>query len=152
MNSSSVSLLLIGLCVLIGAALSTQSGINARLSAGVQAPILAALISFSVGTITLSILALLMGELHLPSSSLSNIPWWAWTGGLLGAFVVAGIIYAAPQVGALALAVGIVFGQVLASLIFDQFGWLGYPQIDISPSRLAGAGMILLGLWLVANK
>lgn len=96
-------------------------------------------------------MALAMGHFsHF--SGFQGIPPWAWTGGVLGAFIVAGIVYVAPQVGALALAGGIVLGQVIASLIFDQFGFLGYPQIQVTPSRIAGALLILVGLWLVSNK
>ncbi|MFK4754214.1 DMT family transporter [Oceanobacter antarcticus] len=147
-----MSVNLVLLCVAAGSALSTQSGINARLSAGLQSPLLAALVSFGTGTLVLALLAGVMGHYHLPESALTTLPWWAWTGGILGAFIIASIVYVAPQVGALALAVGIVVGQVLASLLFDQFGLLGYPQINVTPQRLAGAGMILVGLWLVVNK
>jgi bacterial/archaeal transporter family-2 protein len=61
-------------------------------------------------------------------------------------------VFAAPKIGALVLVASLVLGQVIASLVFDQFGWLGYPQISISPQRLIGAALILIGMWLVANK
>lgn len=150
--SGSTYLLLIMLCIGAGAALSTQSGVNARLSAAVQSPMLAALISFAVGTLSLAIMSLLLDQYRPLGPAFSQLPLWAWCGGILGAFVVATMVYAAPQVGALVLVSGIVLGQVTASLILDQFGLLGFPQIDISPQRLIGAVMIVGGLWLVANK
>jgi bacterial/archaeal transporter family-2 protein len=145
------SLLLVAMCIAAGAFLSTQSGINARLSAGLQSPLMAALISFGTGTVVLLLATLLLQELK-PLAGAANLPWWVWTGGILGAFIVATIVFAAPKIGALVLVASLVLGQVIASLVFDQFGWLGYPQISISPQRLIGAALILIGMWLVANK
>ena len=54
--------------------------------------------------------------------------------------------------GALLLAVSIICGQVTASLVYDHHGWLGYPTINLSPSRVLGALLIVVGVVLVARK
>jgi hypothetical protein len=84
------SLLLVAMCIAAGAFLSTQSGINARLSAGLQSPLMAALISFGTGTVVLLLATLLLQELK-PLAGAANLPWWVWTGGIPGAFIVATI-------------------------------------------------------------
>ena len=76
------------LALAAGVCLPTQAGINSRLNLWTQSPILAAAISFAVGTLALIIYALI---LRIPIPSYSNMgqqPWWVWSGGLLGAFPV----------------------------------------------------------------
>jgi transporter family-2 protein len=52
----------------------------------------------------------------------------------------------------LVLAISIVCGQVLASLVLDQNGWLGYPKIEITFNRILGALFLVIGLFLVVKK
>src|SRR5919108_469601 len=53
-------------------------------------------------------------------------PWWVWIGGALGAFYVAASIVTAPRLGAATLIALVVAGQAVASLLIDQFGWVGF--------------------------
>jgi transporter family-2 protein len=77
------------------------------------------------------------------------VPWWVWIGGLLGAFYVAGSIVTAPKLGAVTLVAAIVFGQTLASVLVDQFGWVGFKEHHASPGRLAGVVLVAAGVVLV---
>jgi len=43
-------------------------------------------------------------------------------------------------------------GQITASLIFDQDGWLGYPKIELSYNRILGALLIIFGVLLVTKE
>jgi transporter family-2 protein len=52
----------------------------------------------------------------------------------------------------LVLAISIVVGQIVASLVLDQNGWLGYPKIDITLNRVIGALFVVVGLILVVKK
>jgi transporter family-2 protein len=61
-------------------------------------------------------------------------------------------IFLAPKLGALVLAISIVVGQIVASLVLDQNGWLGYPKIDITLNRVIGALFVVVGLILVVKK
>jgi transporter family-2 protein len=86
----------------------------------------------------------------LPSlARLGDVPWWVWIGGLLGAFYVAGSIVTAPKLGAVTLAAAIVFGQTLASVLVDQFGWVGFKEQHASPGRLIGVLLVATGVVLV---
>ena len=86
----------------------------------------------------------------LPSlSKLGGAPWWVWIGGLLGAFYVAGSIFAAPKLGAVTLIAAVVAGQSVASLLIDQFGWVGFKEHHISPGRVAGMALVASGVALV---
>lgn len=132
-----------------GATIAAQPGINATLARGLGAPVLAALVSFTVGTAALALLALARQE-ALPSvASLRGIPWWAWTGGLLGAFFVGMSIVAAPRLGAGTLVAVAIAGQLSAALLLDHFGWLGFAERAATWPRLLGVGLLLGGAALV---
>ncbi|MFU8765107.1 MAG: DMT family transporter [Haliea sp.] len=143
---------LLGCSLLIGACGTTQAGLNARLRLALYSPIQAAFISFVTGTLLLGALTLISGEPWPTRAALAALPWWAWLGGLLGAFNVAMSVYLAPRLGALSLAISIVCGQVLASMLLDHNGWLGYPRIELSGQRLLGAVLIIAGVCLVARR
>jgi len=135
--------------VAAGAMLPFQFGVNAQLSHWVGSPIRAAFVSFLVGTIALLIVSAFVRR-PLPSlARLGDVPWWVWIGGLLGAFYVAGSIVTAPKLGAVTLAAAIVFGQTLASVLVDQFGWVGFKEQHASPGRLIGVVLVATGVVLV---
>jgi transporter family-2 protein len=135
--------------VAAGAMLPIQFGINAQLSQWVGSPIRAAFVSFLVGTIALLVITAFVRR-PLPSlARLGDVPWWVWTGGLLGAFYVAGSIVAAPKLGAVTLAAAIIFGQTLTSVLADQFGWVGFKEHHATPGRLAGVVLVGVGVVLV---
>ena len=135
--------------VAAGAMLPFQFGINSQLSHFVGSPIRAAFVSFLVGTIALLIISAFVRK-PLPSlARLGDVPWWVWIGGLLGAFYVTGSIVSAPKLGAVTLAAAIVFGQTLASVFVDQFGWVGFKEHHASPGRLLGVVLVAGGVVLV---
>ena len=137
---------------LVGLSLASQAGINAQLREALASPVQAAFISFLIGTIMLGIMLVVQKD-HWPSlNEARNIPWWAWLGGLLGAFNVAMSIYLVPKLGAVALAISVVCGQVIASVFYDHYGVIGYPKIEISFNRIAGAAFLILGVILVSRK
>ena len=151
MNTSSTYFLLT--CSLaIGCSLASQAGVNSQLRLAVNSPIQAAFLSFFIGTVILGSLSLLQGNSWFKSGSVANIPWWAWLGGAFGAFNIAMSVFLAPKMGALTLAVSVVCGQVVASLVLDQNGWLGYPKIELSLPRVLGALLIVGGVILVSKK
>jgi len=144
--------LLLPISILIGISLASQAGVNSQLRLALSNPIQAAFISFLVGTLILGIIAFLQGDTWFKSATLTTIPWWAWIGGLLGAFNIAMSIFLAPKLGAVVLTVSVVCGQILASLALDHNGWLGFPKIEISIYRVVGAIFVVIGLVLVAKK
>jgi transporter family-2 protein len=100
----------------------------------------------------LTAIAVSQGAKWIDGNALAGLPWWAWLGGVLGAFNVAMSIFLAPRLGALLLAGSVITGQIVASLLLDKFGWLGYPKIPIDGQRAIGAMLMLCGLYLVASR
>jgi bacterial/archaeal transporter family-2 protein len=132
-----------------GAMIPFQAGVNAQLATWLHSPIRAAFVSFLVGMIGLLVIAALVFRPYPSVHRLGNAPWWVWIGGLLGAFYVAGSIVTAPRLGAATLIALVVAGQTVASLLVDQFGWVGFAERHVTPGRLAGMLLVLGGVTLV---
>ena len=134
----------------IGLVIPLQSAVNNALGTALgSGAVLAALVSFAVGTLTLLGVGALTGQPFAALVGLSRIPWWQWLGGVMGAFFVFGSTLLAPRIGLAAMVALIVAGQVCSSLVFDRLGWIGLPVRGISWLRLAGAVLILAGAVLV---
>ncbi|HSY07456.1 MAG TPA: DMT family transporter [Steroidobacteraceae bacterium] len=136
---------------LAGVLLTVQVGLNSTLGRAVGNVRFAILMNFLVGSVGLLIYFAAAGG-GLPSrSGLAAAPAWAWFGGLLGACYVAVATLVGPRIGAAALLALTVLGQLLASLLVDQFGWLGFPLQPISLTKLAGAALLLGGVGLIVR-
>lgn len=139
----------LGLALFIGMLLPLQALINASLGKQTTGPLFASLASFAVGSMVLCVWWL-ASKPSLDLSALARVPWWAWTGGLIGAFYVAGATMLIPRMGAAALICVVVFGQVIGSLALDHFGVL-HARTPIDPLRLFGALLVIAGALLVVK-
>jgi transporter family-2 protein len=133
--------------VLIGAILPLQGLINARLGAHVGGPVVAAFVSFLVGTVMLG-LFLLATRTPVAMQGSLKLPAWVWAGGVFGAIYVACFTVLVPRIGAAGMICLAVLGQVTASLLLDQFGVLQAPK-PVDALRLLGASLVLAGVVLV---
>lgn len=130
-------------------AMPTQAVVNSRLANSVDSPILAAFISFAVGTIALFVYILLTGVPLNNLAASTNAPLVAWVGGFLGAFFVSVMATIVPRIGvALSFSLAIA-GQMLITLLIDHFGWLGVEVKPINPVRVLGATLITVGVVLI---
>jgi transporter family-2 protein len=143
---------LIPLTLLAGALLSVQAGVNTRLRVALGDPGLAALVSFLVGTLALALFAAARRP-ELPSAAaLARVPWWAWTGGVLGAVYVGGVTIVAPRLGAATLTALVVAGQLAMALALDHFGWVGFERRPADLVRVAGVVLVVVGAVLASRK
>ena len=148
------TVLLVVLAALAGMILPMQPGINSMLQSKLGSAWVAALVSFTVGTlILLATVALLRVSANpniLPDlPSIRSAPWWAWLGGLIGAIFVSSSIVLAPKLGAVLFVGAVVFGQMFSSVLLDQFGAVGYAKQSVNPGRLAGVLLILIGVAMI---
>jgi len=54
-----------------------------------------------------------------------------------------------PRLGAATTLALVVVGQMVGSLLLDQFGLFGTPQHPVSVIRIAGAACLILGVVLI---
>ncbi len=142
------------LSLVSGMALTLQVGFNGQLRSKVGSPVLSSFISFLVGTIGLSLVlayTILSGSYSLSDSTnmLKGIRWWMFTGGLLGAFYIFVTIFASPKIGFANMFSLVICGQIILSIIFDHFGFLGNKIHLINPQRALGVALLIAGVTII---
>ena len=133
----------------IGLLLPLQVGINAELAERLSSPIAASFFSFVVGAIGLMICWLVSRDPWPDLNTVTSFPKWIWLGGLIGAFAVFGGIISGPKIGLLSLVTLVLTGQLLASIIMDHNGLLGFPVREISFGRTSGSFLLLIAVILI---
>lgn len=139
------------LALLVGAGLVVQVGLNMAISRVLGSAPAAALVNFLVGSLILATLVALLRPDWPTRAQLSSIPLWAWLGGAFGAAYVATATFAGPRLGALMLLALTVAGQMLASIIVDHYGLLGFAEQPVTMTRLLGVALLAAGIFLVAR-
>ena len=132
-----------------GAAIATQAVVNGQLTAGIGGnTVVAALVSFFVGTVILAVIAISRGGMTGALAALPAQSLWKYLGGFLGAGFIFSTTFLAPRIGLANLLALIIAGQLIASMTIDHFGLLGALQRPVSPIKLCGALVLLLGVAL----
>lgn len=137
------------IALLAGAMMPTQAATNSKMSLFVGSPILAAFVSFLVGTVALFVYALLSGETLASLVEARNAPPIAWIGGFLGAFFVAAAVMLVPRIGVAMTFSLFIAGQMIVTLVLDHFGLLGVPVKEVSLARIGGILLITAGVVLI---
>lgn len=138
--------------VAMGMMITAQSGINSQLRMALGHPVVAATVSFLVGTAGLIFVWMVMRVPMPDMKHASAVPLWGWTGGLLGAAYITGAVVLAPRLGAAVLIASVMAGQLVAALLLDHFGLLGFVRQSLTPTRLAGAALLLAGVFLIQRR
>jgi len=151
------SIVIVLLAALAGMILPMQPGINSVLRSSLGSAWVAALVSFSVGTLilltTVTLLRLSANPKIIPNlEAIRSAPWWAWLGGLIGAIFVSSSIVLAPKLGAVLFVGAVVFGQMFSSVLLDHFGVSGFRQQPMNAGRIAGIALILFGVVLILRS
>lgn len=139
--------------VLGGMALALEASILGPLGADIGR-LSASLSIFLIGVLVFSLaMAVLMlaGRRNYLSilAGLPKQPRWLLTGGLVGFVYTIVLTITTPLVGVGITMVGILSGQITASLAIDHFGLLGSPHRAIDIYRVLALMLILLALWLI---
>lgn len=138
--------------VLAGVAITLQSGINYQLRAALNHPVMAAFISFMVGTLALVFILLLSKQPAPPLTVYSGINWYKFTGGLFGVFVVTVTLLSVKEIGVANMFVLIIAGQLITAVCMDHFGVLGLNVSPVTLKKLLGILCLVAGAWLVNKK
>ena len=140
----------LALAFAIGCMIPLQAAINARLRDHLdQSTLLAALVSFTVGTLALAVMAVVTNQRWQALGGVAEAKSWQLTGGLLGAVFVFATTLLAPKIGLAKMAALVIAGQVAMALIADHYGWIGLAVREIDPVRAAGAVLVLVGVVMV---
>ena len=130
-----------------GIGLAVQPPTNAALGRSIESVLLAALVSFAVGTLILIGVWLIADR--TPLANLREARSWMFLGGAYGAFFVSAAAFAAPRLGLASMLTIMIATQLVAALVIDRFGLVGLPKAPISGVRLIGVALVLVGAVLV---
>jgi transporter family-2 protein len=81
--------------------------------------------------------------------SWQEVPWYAFSAGVLGLVIVTTISYTVPRLGLSKAFTIIVASQFVTAALLDNFGLLGAVMRPLGISRLLGFGVLTLGVWLI---
>jgi transporter family-2 protein len=147
--------LLLGLLALVaGALIPVQAAANAALSKSLQGNVgYAALTLFAVAGAATTIAAIVLIPSSAPSwGQFRAAPAWSFIGGAIVAVYVLTITFLAPRLGVGAAISLIVTGQILAALLIDHYGLMRSLQFPLTPGRLAGAALMIVGAFLALRR
>lgn len=133
------------LTVTVGFLLPVQTAINSRLRVSVKSTFAATLVAFIVGSATLGAIVALR---HLSLTPTPETPWWAFTGGILGAAALLLLILIFPIVGAVESVILPLIGKVITGITIDHLGWMNSPVQHISLWRVVGLFLVLAGVYI----
>lgn len=141
---------LYGIALLAGVANAVEPGQNATLAKATGQHLLAGLLCFAT-----ALLCFLLGLAFLrgrggSEARFTRVPWWAWPGGVLGAAIVVAQLYLAESLGAAPFLGLVVTGGVVASILLDHFGLVGFERHPAGRWRIAGGLLMVVGVTLVA--
>ncbi|HEX3032852.1 MAG TPA: DMT family transporter [Bacillota bacterium] len=139
-----------------GAVTTLQVGVNGNLRSALSSPVLASLISFTVGAVGLLAvygISVLSGIQGVPAlAALKQTQWWLWTGGLLGAFIVFSTIIIPPKIGYANMFALVIAGQLVLAILFDHFGIFGNQVHSINPYRAAGVVLMIISVYVIQTN
>lgn len=137
------------LAIAAGVSVVIQQALNANLRSALHSAAWSGFISYAVGLACMALLALAFRD-PVPSASVAaRIPLWAWSAGVFGAIFIGLGIFLVPLLGAATFLALLVTGQMLGSIAFDHFGWLGLTQRPVDAPRLIGVALLIGGVVLI---
>jgi transporter family-2 protein len=104
-------------------------------------------ITYASGGLVVALAVLLSGGWNL--KGWQNVPWYAFSTGLLGLVIVGTISYTVPRLGLTAAFTILVASQFIIAALLDHFGLLGGAVRPLDLSRSLGIGILILGVWLI---
>lgn len=136
--------------VIAGALTTVEAGANAQLTKSLHQPWWAA-IAFGVTTLVFLAIATAVVGAPFPSrADLAGAPWWAWIGGAIGALYAMSMLIFPARLGSAAFTGFTVTAAILASVLLDHFGWVGFARHPAGVWRIVGAVLMVSGITLVS--
>lgn len=143
-------LLSVSLAAAAGVATSLQPGINRVAGEASGSKVYGGLLNFAVGLGAMAVVCMVIRPPLPEGARVAAAPWWAWTGGLLGAFFVTLAIFLVRPMGSANYFAAMIAGQLLGSMVIDHFGLLGLETHPFTWGR--AAGVVLIGCGVAAIR
>lgn len=137
----------VAVLVAAGASMAAQAPVNAALGRTLGESVPAAAVSFGVGCLVLTAVAVVLGQgggfARLPQAAA-----WQLAGGALGALYVWGALWSVGSLGVVTMIAAVILGQMLGAMALDATGALGLAVRELSWTRVVAVGLVGAGVVL----
>ena len=128
-----------------GIGIPIMAAMNARIGNTIASPGLAVLFLLIIACVTMTAWLVATG---FPAITLPDLPVYYALAGCLFVFYILSITWVAPKFGLGNAVFFVLFGQLIASAVIDQFGLFGAPQASLDLKRWIGIGFMVAGVFL----
>jgi len=135
--------------ILLGVILAVHLSMNGKVGAALNNPRVGNALFWCIGAVA----AVLIGATGWHSGALAGLKEVSpvlLTAGALGACLVFAIAWMLPQVGARAVFITLIAGQILGGMTLSHYGWLGSSVQRVSLVNVVGA-LVMMGGVLLAT-
>ena len=132
-----------------GALLSVQAAINGQLGSKVGV-FRCTFLTFSIGALVMALMILYFEPTH--QLTLLDVPKWQLLGAMCGVPYLVILVLAVQRIGVAVATVAVIFGQLLMSILIDNFGWLGNTALPFSPYRFAAVICLAIALYFIYSS
>ncbi|MDR3190140.1 MAG: DMT family transporter [Lactobacillaceae bacterium] len=132
--------------IIAGMLSAMQQAINGHMGTLLHAPVQGSFLSFFIGFILILILTLVIDKRFPSLEQLKVTKVWNWFGGILGGLFVLASIIVIPHIGAgLTITMGLL-GQIVGSMLVQQFGWWRSMKAGVNRLQMLGVIVMILGV------
>ena len=137
----------IALAVLMGIVMSIYLPMNSSVSKYIGSTITANVTFFSVALLTSIVIFISFGEFH-SIYNIRDVPVYLFSTGFISAFIVLGMTFLIPHLGARRFFILGVAGQILMAVLVSHFGILESPRDAVTIKKLIGAFLVVFGAYI----
>ena len=132
--------------VISGSFTAIQQAINGHLGTLLHRPFQASFMSFFIGLLAIILVTLSIERRFITKIEIRSIKKWNILGGIWGSFFVLGAVLAVPKIGAGLNIMMAILGQIVGSMLVQQFGWWHSDRYPIKPLQVVGVLVMLVGI------
>jgi transporter family-2 protein len=136
--------------VSVGALVAFQPPVNSQFAKHTSV-LGAAFVSTAISALVMGVIVVVAGVMPSPRE-VADVPVGYLTGGLIGAVLVTVSLITVRTLGAGGVVAATVAGQLIVSALLDRAGVLGLERIGLTPLRLVGFALLILGTALVTAR
>ena len=136
------------LTLFLGVVLAVHLAMNGKVGMQIDNPRVANAVFWCIGALTAVIIGL-TGWQNGTLAPFADVHPLLLTAGALGAVLVFAIAFLIPKVGAGALFISLLAGQVVTAMVLSHFGWLGSEVAPISLVKVVGTALMIGGAAIV---
>lgn len=138
------NLLYLAIAAVSGAAMAVQGTFNSVMGKAIGVWE-STLVVHIIGTLTVLIIMLVIGTGFNNFSKLSEVPWYAYLGGLLNVLIIFAVVKTMPKIGVGNATTAIIVAQVSTAILIDSLGLFGMKKYEFQYIDLLGVALLAVG-------